>query len=187
MSLKPKSILKGFNLRKLDKETAIKALILLINNSENEIIREESIEILGEIGSDSMSLFNILEDLLISDSNERIRILSFNLLKKNFPSEAIRPITYAVQMENGDFLISLIEFLEELEISKAKKFLIKKIKSFDKIYLKFILNGSNLKNLDFIELKEIIFNYIMYLSFNSLYFHRNKIPLALDFYDINFL
>jgi len=181
MPLKPKSILKNFKLGKIDKETAIKGLITLIDNSENDTIRENSIEILGEIGSNNKSLFKILEYLFISDSNEKIRISAFNALKKIFPLEAFKPISHAIEKENGDFLVSLAQFLEEM------KFLINKIKIFDSNYLNFILKGTDLKALNFIDLKELIFNYLMYISFNYLYFHRHKIPLALDFYDINFL
>ena len=187
MSLKPQSILKDFNLRKIDKETAIKALITLIYNSENDTIRENSIKILGKLGYNTSPLFKIFEDLLVSDLNENIRISAFKVLKKNFPSEAIAPILYAIGRENGDFLVLLIEVSGRLNISIINKFLIKKIKTFDKIYLEFFLKEDDLKNLDFIELKEMIFNYVMYDSFKSLYFHRHKILLALDFYDLNLL
>ncbi|MBD3211156.1 MAG: hypothetical protein GF311_01005 [Candidatus Lokiarchaeota archaeon] len=150
-------------------------------------IRLDSIEILGNIGSNHKSLFILFENLFISDSDERIRISAFNILKKLFPIKAIRPISHAIEREDSDLLISLIEFLEEVRFSKRRDLLIEKIKTFNKRYLNFLVIDSNLGNLRYIELKEIILNYRMYLSFESLYFHRHKIPLALDFYDFNFL
>jgi hypothetical protein len=187
MSLKPKLILRDFNSGKISKDSAIKTLIYLINISENNLLRLDSIEILSTIGSNHKSLFILFENLLISDSDERIRIASFNILKKLFPIKAIRPISHAIEREDGDLLISLIEFLEEVRFPKRRELLIKKIKTFNKTYLNFLVIDSNLGNLRYIELKEIILNYLMYLSFESLYFHRHKIPLALDFYDFKFL
>ncbi|TXT64601.1 MAG: hypothetical protein BAJALOKI3v1_190042 [Promethearchaeota archaeon] len=187
MSLKPKLILENFNSGKISKEFAIKTLIFLIIESKNDLVRFDSIEILGTIGSNHKSLFLLFEVILISDSNEKIRIAAFNILKKCFPIKAIKPISHAIEWENGDLLIFLIEFLEEIRFPKRRELLIKKIKTLNKRYLNFIVMDANLGNLRYTELKEIILNYLMYMSFESLYFHRHKIPLALDFYDFNFI
>lgn len=187
MPLEPRSIIKDLTLGKINKDTAINLLLALIENSENERIRISAIKVLGKIKSKTNFVFGVLEDLFISDSSEKIRITAFEVLKKTYPIKSLKPISHAIQKESGDFLASLVLYLEEnMEISLAKIILIRKIKNFDQKYLNFVLMGSKLESLDFINLKAIILNYLMYLSYDALYFHRHKIPVALDYYDFNF-
>jgi len=187
MPLELRSIIKDLSLGKINKDNAIKVLITLIENSENERIRISAIKVLGKIKLKTNLIFDVLEGVFISDSSEKIRMSAFEVLKKSFPIKSLKPISHAIQSEYGDFLVSLVVYLEEnMENSLARNILIRKIKTFDQNYLNFILMGSKLESLDFINLKNIILNYLLCLSYNALYFHRHKIPLALDFYDLNF-
>ncbi|MCK4779413.1 MAG: HEAT repeat domain-containing protein, partial [Candidatus Lokiarchaeota archaeon] len=95
MKISPRSIYKHLKDGDLEKQSAINQLIVLINNSEDINIRIESIKILEEIGSKDEQIFNFYENLLISDSNELVRIAAINGIKNNFIEKAFKPMKWA--------------------------------------------------------------------------------------------
>ena len=74
MLITPSKIYEDFKNNILDKLSAVNILISLIENSKNNIIRTESIEIIEKIGYKDEKIFNILENLLISDF---VRVMLF--------------------------------------------------------------------------------------------------------------
>ena len=58
--------------------------------------------------------------------------------------------------------------------------LIQKIKNLENKFLTPELNFMKLENLDLLQLKNIIYDYLMSNSLENLYFHRRKIPFAVD-------
>ena len=102
--------------------------------------------------------------------------------KKNFKDKAIKPALYAISKEKGfSILIPVIEFLiENFNPLSCKDLLIQKIKNLDNKSLKHDLNLMKLENLNLLRLKNIIYDSLLRNSLENLYFHRRKIPFAVD-------
>lgn len=186
MLLAPKDIYNNYKSKALDKISASEFLISIIENSEDEELRVNCVEILQDIELNSQKMFNFLENLLISDSNESMRYAAFKVLSTNFADKAIEPVKHAIGNENGSNLIELINFLAKIDRISCRKILINKIKKLYEKDIKESLNDLKLESSDFEELRDIIFNYILNTACNALCFHRcnRSSPLAIDPYYI---
>lgn len=178
MSLSPEKICEEFKNNNLDKHTAFDLLISLIENSENENARIESIECLEKIGIFNGRTFAILENILISDSNGNIRNAAVKIIEKNFNNQkALNPLKWALSHEsNYDCLITIIKTLEKVNNKEAKAIFIEQLKTIRKTkYLNRIKNIPNkrfkrtlkvffkerkFEELSRIELGEILINYL---------------------------
>ena len=180
----PKDIYIKYKGKALDKISASEFLISIIENSEDEEFRVSCVEILQEIELKNQRMFKFLENLLISDSSESVRCAALKALSTNFADKAREPIKHAINNENGSSLIDLINFLAKIDRILCKKILIDKIIKIYEKENKESLNDLKLETLNFEELRDIIFNYILNNACNALCFHRwNKAsPLAIDPY-----
>ena len=177
----PKEIYSEFENKIVDKRSASEVLINLVENSKDEDLREESIKYIMKIGFKNRSTFEFLENLFISDFNENIRSTAFKAIRKNFEDKAIKPALYAIFKEKGLILIPVIEFLiEKFNPFSCKDVLIQKIKNLDSKFLTYDLNLMKLENLTLLRLRNIIYDYLLRNSLDNLYFHRRKIPFAVD-------
>jgi len=92
MEVSPEDLYKDFMDKTIDKDSLTEQLSSIIENSRNLQVRVLSIQILGKIELNSNSvliktynrLFDLLENLIISDSNELIRNEAAILLYKIF-------------------------------------------------------------------------------------------------------
>jgi len=179
--LAPREIYSEFQNKIIDKRSASEVLINLIENSQDEDLREESIEYLKKIGLKNQDIFEFLENLFISDENANIRGVAGKAIMKNFKEKAIKPALYAISRERGLILIPIIEFLiKNFNPFSCKDVLIQKIKNLDNKFLTYDLNLMNLENLNLLRLKNIIYDSLLRNSLENLYFHRRKIPFAVD-------
>jgi len=180
--LTPREIYSEFQNKIIDKRSASEVLINLVENSQDENLREESINYIKKIGLKNQSIFEFLENLFISDLNEHIRNAAFNAIKNNFKEKAIKPALFAIFKEKGFLvLIQVIEFLiDNFKPFSCRAVLIQKIKNLDYKFSTYELNLMNLENLNLIQLKNIIYDYLLSNSLENLYFHRRKIPFAVD-------
>ena len=76
----PKVLLERFQSGKLDQDAFTNSLMSLIENSDEGILRVESIELLSKFSSEDPRLVKLYQDLLISDSAEDIRNISAKYL-----------------------------------------------------------------------------------------------------------
>ena len=137
MLITPSKIYEDFKNNILDKLSAVNILISLIENSKNNIIRTESIEIIEKIGYKDEKIFNILENLLISDLNTKVRTAAANAIKNNFLHKALSPMIWAIQNESSisclkiinKCIIKIIITLVEQENKINKSLLIKEIEN----------------------------------------------------------
>jgi len=177
----PREIYSEFQNKIIDKRSASEVLINLVENSKDEDLREESINYIKKIGLKNQSIFEFLENLFISDCSENIRRAAFKAIERNFEEKAAKPAIYAVFKEKGLILIPVIDFLiENFNPFLCKDVLIQKIKNLDNKSLKYDLNLMNLENLNLLRLKNIIYDSLLKNSLEDLYFHRRKIPFAVD-------
>ncbi|MFX1442707.1 MAG: HEAT repeat domain-containing protein [Promethearchaeota archaeon] len=181
MHLNPESIYRNYKNKALDKRSASNLLITIIENSSDELLRIKCLKLLQGIRDTDPKVFKLLESLLISDLNKSIRIAAFEALQI-FSLKAINPIKYAIKREKDQFLINLIEFLAKIDPFICKQIIIKKIKKLGINCFENSLDEVKIETLSLKSLKNSFFNHIFFTSLENLYFHRRKIPFAVDLF-----
>jgi internalin A len=132
MVLFPKKIYDDLKRNNIDKSAAVDLLIFLIGNNNSFEIRLESIKTLQKIKFANDKVFSVLEDLLVSDSNEEIRELAANILKELFQEKALSPLKWALEHEYSlQILMSIINIINEISSHNAKAIFIEKIKKIE--------------------------------------------------------
>ncbi len=182
MQFVAKNIFEAFKAKLMDKNVASEQLIYLINNSENDDIREECIEYLEKIGLKSKNVFEILENLLVSESNINIKSAAFYALRNNFLYKSLNPFKYCVEHDDSFLLIQMVESLAKIDRKICRNALIEKLK---KLYGD-APNHQNFDILSFNKLKEIFDDYIFKKSLDALYHFRRidpNLPFDLDYGD----
>ena len=77
LDLNPDQIFKQYETKKIDKLTCIKQLSSIIEEYDYNVDdRVRSLSFLGQVKSGSKKVYDLLENLLVSDSNESIRELA---------------------------------------------------------------------------------------------------------------
>ena len=157
MILTPEKICEEFENNNLDKHTAFDLLISLIENSEDENVRVKSIESLEKIGIFNSKTFTILENVLISDSNRRIRNAAAKIIEKEFSNEkALVPLKWAIKHEsNYECLITIIKILEKINNKEAKAILIEQLKKIRKT--KYLNKDKSIQNKRFKKTLKVLF------------------------------
>jgi len=182
MRLTPESIYSDYRNKALDKHSASILLISMIENSKNDVLRIKCIDFIQTIGDPDLEIFKVLENLLISDSNESIRIAAFKALKKRFKSKAITPIKYAFYKEKSTFLLDLMDFLAKIDPFACRDIIINKIRNIKDPFFKEKLYNQKIERVKLDKLKELFSEYLFLNSLEDLYFHRRKIPFAVDMF-----
>lgn len=108
MELSPELIFEEYSKKILDKRAATKLLISLIENSENEKVRVSSINQLNHIGVTDKNAFKVMENLLISDSNDSIRNAAAIVLRDNYLEESLEPMKWALNHEESPSCLNTI-------------------------------------------------------------------------------
>ncbi|TFG18750.1 MAG: hypothetical protein EU529_17100, partial [Promethearchaeota archaeon] len=166
MALTPKKIYEDLKKKDIDKLTAADLLIDLIEADLSIDIRLESIKTLKKIDIKHKKIFSILENLLISDSNEEIRTLAANALKVLFQEKALSPLKWALEHEKSwQFLLTLTSIISEFDNQEAKSIFIDKIKKIDNYQFNKSLSpffkSKEIRSFSTDKLVEIIENYII--------------------------
>jgi len=174
MDLIPGKIFEEYQKNNLDKQSAVDLLISLIDNSDNDNIRVACIEDIEKIGVKSLKIYKLLENLLISDSRELVRIAAAKLLGKSFVEnyKALKPMKWAIQHDDSptclktvyDALITIITNISSQSEDKLSKVIlldeIKKIRKKDfKIGFEILCETRKLESFTKKELADILFNY----------------------------
>lgn len=194
MTLDPKKIFLKFSQKELDKRTALNLLGSIIDNSEDQKQRLESIEILNKIGINDKYIFQLVENLLISESDFELRKLALDFVFNNYPQKIIKLIKWILKYETSyNFLIIQIKTLEKIESEDSKKVLIDELKKVKKVkylneekryenikfkkVLKELFKISKIDNLTHKQISDIITNFltIKHLSnkFPNVFFELN--------------
>jgi len=95
MELTPERIYEEFSKNTINRPSATKLLLSLIENSDREEVRITSIKKLNNIGVKDEDVFKLLENILISDSNEIMRNTAAIVLRNNFMDISLEPIKWA--------------------------------------------------------------------------------------------
>lgn len=205
MSLSPLKVYQDLKENKLDRKNAAEILLLLIENSEDDDVRIESTRFLEKIGINNDKVFKVLENLLISDSNERVRYIAAGYIKHYFIDRALSPMKWALQYEtNYDCTIKIIRTLVKIDDNEAKAILLDEIKrikkrkyidkdrqypnKFKKSFKK-LFKTKKIKTLSCEDLAEVIINYTtietMIQNFYTIYYKvENGLVMELDLSDL---
>lgn len=171
MELSPKKIYKDFLENNLDKPSAAKLLLSLIENSEIERVRVESIKELINIEAKEDEIFEFMENLLISDSSDLVRNHAALSLKKNFLFKSMKPMKWALLHETSTLCLRTIYFtliiiLRKLVITIhpiAKSLLLSEVKKIKrkefKIGFEILCEKKRVNDFTKKELSDILVNY----------------------------
>ena len=95
---------------------ALDLLFTLIDHSEDDSLRLESLFTLQKLQLKNKHIYHLLENLLISDENEEIRSFAGEILILSFSEVELKPIMWAIENEASySCLSSLIESLGKSE------------------------------------------------------------------------
>lgn len=148
MVLIPNKILEDYKNNNLNKHSAIKSLISLIENSDNDDIRVECLRNFEEIGIKGEEIFKFLENLLISDSSNDVRKVTAKLIQNNFLEKALSVMKWAITYETDcECLYYIINALKKIDNEESKSVLIEEVRKIKK--LKYLLPDSNISNKPF--------------------------------------
>ena len=121
--LMPLKIFNDFQNGELDKATAIHYLKTIIENESADDKRLESLKLLNKIDCNSDEIFKILENLLVSDTNEQIRIETAVQIITNYPDKSEKIIHHCLRHETSIPCLSTIyKTLQKIKNSKRDKF-----------------------------------------------------------------
>jgi len=135
VKLTPKKIYENHINNHLEKSTAFEQLASLIENSDDVDVRLESIKLIGDLDIISDDSFILLENLLISDNNEDVRIAAAEMLRVYFIDRAFEPMKWALEYESSarclysiiSSLITLVRSLGKRDDSNSRLILINEI------------------------------------------------------------
>ncbi|MFW9969870.1 MAG: HEAT repeat domain-containing protein [Candidatus Odinarchaeota archaeon] len=128
MELIPRKIYENFICEKISKNETVNLLLTLIENVDDDVIRNESIDTLNKLDFIDLKVFKILEDILISEQNQRLRYSAAQVLRKKFINKCLEPFIWTLQHETSyDVLITVIKSLKETGDNKIVSALINKL------------------------------------------------------------
>lgn len=179
MVLTPKKINEEFENGKINKSVAYDLLISLVENSDNEEIRVESIKNLEKVGLFHDKLFLFLENILVSDSNIRIRKIAAEFLKNKYLKKSIKPFKWVIKHEpDSECLIIAIKSLEKINSYQSKLLLYRQIKSI--IKTKYINKQKRIENKKF---KRIVKKLVKSKKY-ELFTHKELSDILINFLTI---
>lgn len=136
MEFSPEKIHRQYQQNKLDKHSASKLLFSLIENSESDKVRVDCITKLGDLGIEGNKFFKFLEDLLISDSNEKVRNSAAIILRNQYNDKILDLMKWALIHEESSLclttihsaLINIIKSLIKNNDSNSKSIILSEVK-----------------------------------------------------------
>jgi len=206
MELNPIRIYEDYNNNRLDKSTAIKQLISIIENYDDDTTREDSIKVLNNIKLLNENLFALFENLLLSDSSDNIRNAAANYLSVNHLNKGLPVFKWSIQHEKSyNCLLTVVKALEKINSGESKNILIEQIKEIRKIHyislekgyenkrykkaLKPLIRKNKINNYSHKELGAILINFFtiktLIKEIPNVYFELNSTNLLVEKLDLS--
>ncbi len=108
----------------------VNTILSYIETSEDLKLVNSCITLLEKHNCKNPFIYDSLENLIISDKNENIRLKAINALFKLFPDRTLEPLLWVLNKDdNFNILISVIEKLSNFNLKIVREALVKKIKS----------------------------------------------------------
>lgn len=162
----------------IDKDVAIDQIISIIDHIQNHKERYEAIKSLASLDIKHDEIFPLLESLLLSDSNEKIRVQAAKIIKKKFLHLAYKPMKWALTHESSPAVLALIHeslmiILKNQKFDKSfnvRKFLIREIDDIEnkeiRVSFEILKDKKGIDNFSTQDLINILLNYytLVYLE-----------------------
>jgi Leucine-rich repeat (LRR) protein len=161
-----------------DKSLLLRELVTIIENSIYKTDRIEGLKKLNELtinfernGLNKDEIFSFFENLLISDSDEKIRNESAIFLSQNYSYRALEPLKWAIHHEISpttlltifNSIISILERMEQESFSFSNTYILPMLKQMEdddfKVGFQNLLQIKNGADFKYQELSEILHNY----------------------------
>ncbi|TFG02670.1 MAG: hypothetical protein EU542_04410 [Promethearchaeota archaeon] len=173
MVLTPQQILEEYKNKSIDEIAAADLLIHLIENTNQIDVCIESIGILKDIGYRSDKMYSYLENLLISESDKRIRKAAANTLKDLYQERTLSPLKWSLEHEKSwQFLIDIVNLISQINSDDARSILIDRIWKFEhhdfNIDLRKLFKSKEIQEYPNENLAEIINNYLVINEIDTL-------------------
>ncbi len=171
MKQSPKEIYTLFSEQKIDRNTAIIQLKSIIQNSKVDRIRIEALKHLESLKKADKDFYRLLENLLISENSERIKIYVIQRIESLYGGKAFNPLEWSYTHESSiNCQIYIINSLGKIRTDQTKGFLIQEIQKY--------INQSkkDLDKLDDKKLSELLINCRFYS-----YFKKKILASKIDF------
>ena len=206
MELNPNVIYEDYINHRSDKGTLIKQLLSIIENCDDNIVREDSIKILSKLKLSSENLFDFFENLLLSDSSENIRNAAANYLSEHYLKNSLSVFKWAIQHEKSNkCLITIVNALVKINSQESKIALIEQIKKIRKTQyinlekgyenkrykkaLKPLIKRNKIANFSHKQLGEILINFFtiknLIEEIPNVYFELNSENLLVEKLDLS--
>ncbi|MBD3197190.1 MAG: hypothetical protein GF317_19200 [Candidatus Lokiarchaeota archaeon] len=203
-------ILLDLKNKKIYAEDVIKLCESILAENNDEQIRLKCLNLLIETGVLNEKIFEIIENLLISDINPHIRKAAATYIGEKFIHKALSPMKWVIRNEtNLSCLISVIKTIVQIKTKESKKLLIDKLKEINESdfidshrqyenskfqnILTRLINNKEIETFTQKHLGDIIINFLIVSELiNTLYYvHFDLDPLSslikkLDLSDIEF-
>lgn len=86
----------------------IEILLSIIEKSDNNSVRLESLTILSSLNTQDQNVFKILENCVISDESVEIRIISAKIILEHFPQLGIKCLEWALLNDNSSKFLKVL-------------------------------------------------------------------------------
>ena len=112
---------------KIDRVSAVNLLVTFIENSRNLELVLNCIEKLDKIGVNEKEVYDVLENLVISDTNRKIRNAAAIALRNNFKDHALIPLLWSIQTNSSEIVFQdeiiqvIFDILKYLKTKTDKK------------------------------------------------------------------
>jgi Leucine-rich repeat (LRR) protein len=206
MELNPNRIYEDYINKLLDKFTVIKQLISIIENYDDNSIREDSVKVLCKLKLINENLFDLFENLLLSDSSENIRNAAAIYLSNHHLKDSLAVFRWAIQHEKSyNCLLTIVKALVKLNSKESKTVLIEQLKKIRKTQyinlekgyenrrykkaLKPLIRRNKIATFSHKQLGEILINFFtiktLIEKIPNVYFELNSVNLLVEKLDLS--
>jgi Leucine-rich repeat (LRR) protein len=163
--LNPELIYEKFLKKEISKNESLKLLESLINESDNEEIRANAIEVLEQFSSIGIGISKLIEKSLISDESPLVRTAAAKFIINTNLEEAENALEWRIQNEKSIlFFKKSLDFTKHSQIPEIKKFKEKLLVRLSKIYNLNKPDSEFILELDYHDYKEFVKDFKGFLS-----------------------
>lgn len=123
--LNPSHIFNDFKSDKIDRISAINYMKAIIENMDDDSLRVEALKYIYQIEGKSGDLYLFLENILVSDSSERIRAIAAIVIIEDFLEKGLNVLKWVIEHENSMMCLEAVYRSSNIEKSKKSLKLIK--------------------------------------------------------------
>ncbi len=108
ITLNPNTIYCNIQENKINKLEGIESLISIIEKSDSSDARMESLDVLHKLQTFDENFFKILENCLISDEFDEIRIISAKIILENYFEAGLKCLEWAILNDKSSKLLKIL-------------------------------------------------------------------------------